>query len=153
MWCQPRTNLTPAHIQRLPPSPEGVKGTAGAQVTDTKQRASDRWPVLETMLQPCSQKMSVWWGWARLQDIFMTHKLNDFKETFSRGGIHQALMNSWKGGNANVASGNGKWVRRMERQEERAEGGGRKLSSRWWMRVVAEALRRSLSHRDRLLWP
>lgn len=42
MSCQPRTNLMPAHIQRLPPLPEGLKGTAGAQVTDTKQCVSDR---------------------------------------------------------------------------------------------------------------
>lgn len=64
----------------------------------------------------------------------MTHKLNDFKETFLHSSIHQALMNSWKGRNANAGTANGKWDRRMERQrtrERREEGENYHCCDEW----------------------
>lgn len=66
-------------------------------------------------------------------------------------------MNSWEGRNANVASGT--WG---GNESDGWSGWGwgvgglrecRKLSSRWWMRAVAEALGPSLCHWDGILWP
>lgn len=63
-----------------------------------------------------------------LQDIFMTPKLNDFKETFSHSSIHQALMNSWKSKMQMQGLGMENETDRLERQNERKEGAGRNLS-------------------------
>lgn len=54
----------------------------------------------------------------------MIHKLNDFKETFLHCNIHQVLMKSWKGRNANAGSGNRKWDRLMETQRTGVGWGG-----------------------------
>lgn len=47
--------------------------------------------------------------------LFMTPTLNDSMGTFLLSSIHQTLMISWKGRNAN--EGTGKWVRRTEKQK------------------------------------
>lgn len=77
-------------------------------------------------------------GWAGLQDIFMTYKLNDFKETFLRSSIHQALMNSSKGRNANAESGMGNetdgWRERMRERSGEGENYHRCDEWGWWQK-------------------